>query len=372
MTLLAAPSELQAAVNRIENWLLHSGIQITDGAQRGGIAGWLDRDGRPEFVNLEIAGYYLTAMAWLSSGAACYPGHVPTIELRATRVADWGATLLARQDDPPTRLYLSEQPTDWRSGAVFSFELAMAARGMAATMQPGDRSERRQALAALCARIDRISSGADVMASHEVVRGSTTMPEHWSTGPGPHHLKAAAAILRLPDRVASAALISLAQDTSEYWTHALWTTAWPCQEVQPLLYGLEGMLILSGKRDGQGLQIVERLFVRLMEDVQASDGTLPESIHGGIVRSDTIAQALRVGLLLRGRGYLTGSVWEDRLDRLADALLGFVCPDGGVLFSHDQAIANTRCSLFALQTLDLSARKDGRKTTPTAVFQLLV
>ncbi len=356
MTLVAAPSDLHGAVNRIENWLLRGGIQITDVAQRGGIGGWLDRDGRPEFVDLEIAGYYLTAMAWLSSGAACSPGQVQTIESGVSRAADWVATLPARQVD----------------GAVFSFDLAMAARGIGANMQPGDRSGRRQALAALCARIDRISSGADVMASYESVCGSTTLPEHWSTRQGPHHLKAAAAILRLPGRIASGTLMGLAQETCEYWTHALWTNAWPCQEVHSLLYGLEGMLILSGKRDGQGLQIVERLFVRLMEDVQASDGTLPESIHGGIVRSDVLAQALRVGLLLRGRGYMTGSAWEDRLDRLADALLRFVRPDGAVLFSHDQAIADARSTLFALQALYLSARKDMCEPAPTFAFQLLV
>jgi hypothetical protein len=372
MTLVAAASNLQEAVTRIENWLLHSEIHIDGGAQSGGIAGWLDRDGRPEFVDLETVGYYLTAMAWLSSGAACSPDHVQTIELRTSRAADWAATLLARHDDPPTRLYLSEQPVEWRNEAVFSFDLAMAARGIAATMHPGDRSEHRRALAALCARIKRISSGVDVMASHELVRGSATMSDRWSTRPGPHHLKAAAAILRLPDGVAGGALIGVAQETCEYWAHALWTNAWPCQEVHPLLYGLEGMLILSGKRDGQGLRVVERLFVRLMEDVQTSDGTLPERIQGGIVRSDVLAQALRVGLLLRGRGYLTGSVWKDRLDRLADALLGFVRPDGGALFSHDEAIANTQCTLFALQALYLCARQDAREHAPTAAFQLLV
>jgi hypothetical protein len=372
MTLVAAPSDLHGAVSRIDNWLLRSGIQIHGRAQRGGIAGSLDPDGRPQVVNLETVGYYLTAAAWLSSGAASFPRDRKTLESRAGRTADWVSTLLARKVDPPSRLYLSGQPADWRNGAVFSFDLAMAARGMAATMQPRDRRGRRRALSALCARIDRISFGADIMASHEFVRDGTTMPEHWSTRPGPHHLKAAAAILRLPDRIAGAALIGLAQETCEYWMYALRSNTWPCQEVHPLLYGIEGMLILSGNRDGQGLQIVERLFVRLMEDAQASDGTLSENIDCGIVRSDVLAQALRVGLLLRGRGHLTGSMWEDRLDRLADALLGFVRPDGGVLFSRNEATANTRCALFALQALDLSARKDTCEPTPTAAFQLLV
>lgn len=58
------------ALGRVEGWLLHSGIQIEYGEQQGGIAGWLDENGQPDFVYLEIAGYYMTAMAWLASGGA--------------------------------------------------------------------------------------------------------------------------------------------------------------------------------------------------------------------------------------------------------------------------------------------------------------
>jgi hypothetical protein len=49
-----------------------------------------------------------------------------------------------------------------------------------------------------------------------------------------------------------------------------------------------------------------------------------------------------------------------------------VRPDGAVLFSHDQAIVDTRSTLFALQALYLSARKDVREPAPTSAFQLLV
>jgi hypothetical protein len=58
-------------VGGIESLLLRSGTQIDDGDQRGAIARWLERDGRPEFVDLAIADYYLTTMAWLPSGVAC-------------------------------------------------------------------------------------------------------------------------------------------------------------------------------------------------------------------------------------------------------------------------------------------------------------
>jgi hypothetical protein len=91
-----------------------------------------------------------------------------------------------------------------------------------------------------------------------------------------------------------------------------------------------------------------------------------------MVRSDVLAQALRVGLLLRGCGFLRKSVWRDRLNRLADALLGYVRPDGGVQSSHDHAIANTRCTLFALQAPYLSARQGAREPALIDAFQLLV
>jgi hypothetical protein len=94
----------------------------------------------------------------------------------------------------------------------------------------------------------------------------------------------------LPDRVAGSALISVARETSEYWAHALWTNRWPSIELHVLLDGLEGMLILAGKRDGHGLLLVERSFARLMEETQAPDSTLPETISGVMVRSDVLAR----------------------------------------------------------------------------------
>jgi hypothetical protein len=371
------PSTVQSAdpreaVRRIEEWLLDSGIQIDEGAEQGGVAGWLDRDGRPEFVYLEIAGYYLTAMAWLSSGAAGSPEHADTARLRARRAADW-ITRFLDNHALPTRLYLSDQRADWRNSGLFSFDLAMAARGLAATSHAvGHGDERREALASLCAMIDRISSGADVMLSHELVAGNAaTMPDRWSTRSGPHHLKAAAAVLRLPERPAGPALTGVAYRTCEYWASSLPDGPWPCQELHPLLYALEGILICEGPTGGDGLGAAERLFTRLME-LQASDGTLPETIHGGIVRSDVLAQALRAGLLLRARQYLPGKAWTDRLDRLADALLEFVKPDGGVLFARNQTISNTWCAMFAHQALYLHARAAASEPVPDAAFELLV
>ncbi|MCV7418113.1 hypothetical protein [Mycolicibacterium litorale] len=360
------------ALGRVEGWLLHSGIQIEYGEQQGGIAGWLDENGQPDFVYLEIAGYYMTAMAWLASGGAMNADTAPLARLRAQRAAGWVARSMSSRRGVPTRLYLSGERTDWRNDGLFSFDLAMASRGVAATRHLSGRQEHRKALSALCTTIERISESADVMRSHELVRPPfEELPERWSTRSGPHHLKAAAAVLFVPERVVGRATVDMAQRTCEHWARRLWAGEWSCQELHPRLYALEGMLMRTGGRDGDGLRVVERLFAELM-DVQASDGTLPETLDGGKVRSDVIAQALRIGLLLRGREYLAGSIWSERLDRLADALLPFVQPDGGVRFARDQNISNTWCAMFAHQALALRARAETSEPVPAAAFELLV
>jgi hypothetical protein len=48
----------------VSRWLLTSNIQIPDGPERGGVAGWLTDDGQPAFVYMEATGYYLTSMAF--------------------------------------------------------------------------------------------------------------------------------------------------------------------------------------------------------------------------------------------------------------------------------------------------------------------
>ena len=364
-------AELTQAAGRIEGWLLHSGVQVDDGFARGGIAGWLDAEGRPKFVYLEAAGYYLTAMAWLASGAACSPSHAEAARWCAHRTVRWVADLLSNRDPLPTRLYLTDARADWRNGAVFIFDLAMAARGVAASRDVRGRRERRHIIRRLCARIDEISCDADIFRSHEPLPGPAAVPDRWSTKPGPHHLKAAAAILGLPERAVASSLREVAQRTYGHWTAALATQRWPAEELHALLYGLEGVLIETRGCDRDDLRLVAGLFAELME-LQAPDGALPETIHGGVVRSDVLAQALRVGAALRGRGYLIGSAWTDRLDGLTDALLGLLRPDGGVLFCAHQPISNTWCALFAHQALCLRARDIAGEPLPANTFEYLV
>jgi hypothetical protein len=87
--------------------------------------------------------------------------------------------------------------------------------------------------------------------------------------------------------------------------------------------------------------------------LQNADGSLPESESGSkLKRSDIIAQALRVGLLLRQRG-IVNSPSDHSLDLLADALLGRVADDGSIVFDPAAPTRepNVWCAMFAEQAL---------------------
>jgi hypothetical protein len=347
---------LKDTARRIEGWLLDSGVQLRTGFHRGGVAGWLDRGGRSEFVYLEITGYYLTMAAWLASGAAS------SIERRAMalehgrRAVDWMKLVTADGAVPPTRLYFSPGRDDWRNAAIFVFDLAMALRGVScfAAVDPTDESA--TLVRDLVLRMEQICAGSALLPSHAL--GKTkggNMPDRWSTRPGPHHVKAAAALLRLPEGVLSDALTRACRDTVTYWAAAL-QGSWPCSELHALLYGLEGLVIQEPAMTERTLDSVKQIYERLLR-LQAADGSMPSLAVGESrqVRSDVLAQALRVGALLRAADRLQGEDWQRRLDALAAVLLSHVREDGGVLFAIDEESANTWCAMFTHQALLLHA-----------------
>ena len=362
-----APEALEDAARRIERWLLDSGIQLADGPQRGGVAGWLDADGRAEFVYLEITGYYLTAMAWLIAGGARAPESPARARERGRAALAWMGEALAGGATPPTRLYLDGEHDDWRNDATFSFDLAMAARGVAGyAAVAGDEDGAAATLVdALVGRLDAVTGEGTELASHRA-RAGATLPERWSTRPGPHHLKAAAAILCLPAGAVGAALERACQTTMARRTADL-RTAWPVEELHPILYGLEG-LVLSPSEPAPAL--AGAAFGRLLA-LRRPDGSLPTSLSDPATRSDVLAQALRMGALLAAGGRVDDA-WAPAGDALAKELLAHQRPDGAMRFAVDQDRANAWCAMFAHQALVLhGARAGGERIAASARTHLV-
>jgi hypothetical protein len=340
-----------AAARRIERWLLTSPIQLATGPHEGGIAGTLDAEDRPTFVYLEITGYYLTWTAWLLAGGGCLGERFGRAKRRGERALGWLDRVVDERRVPLTRMHLAdEEVADWRNAAVFTFDLAMAIRGAAEFSRAsapidGVRSPVEHALAS---HLERNRAGEHLQ-SHRTV-GSEQIPQRWSTEAGPHHLKAAACVLSAP---VGEPLAQAARLTSARWSDAL-VAGWPVAEVHPLLYGLEGMLIGGAER----LDTAATVFERLMA-AQDHAGSLPSQLSGeAIERSDVLAQALRLGMLLRRHGRLQEQGWSHRLDLLADRLITHVHPDGAVGFTHGQQTRNAWCAMFAHQALVWHAQLD--------------
>jgi hypothetical protein len=334
-----------AAAQRIERWLLTSPIQLAGGAHDGGIAGTLDAEGRPTFVYLEITGYYLTWAAWVAAGGGCLAESGGLAVQRARRALGWLERVVDEQRVPPTRQYLLDSNvTDWRNSAVFTFDLAMAIRGAATFSSVSMTTGRADSpvLRALASQLDACRNGERVLQSHRAVNDDQ-IPHRWSTTSGPHHLKAAASLLTLP---VSKGLCEAARNTTSYWSEEL-LHGWPVTETHPLLYGLEGMVICGGDQWDGAAAVFERLMTS-QDDV----GSLPSQVSGeAIERSDVLAQALRIGALLRGHGCLQGSAWLRRLDLLAERLVAYVHPDGSLGFARGHDNRNVWCAMFAHQAL---------------------
>lgn len=359
-----SPDVLDDAARRIERWLLVSDVQLPDGAHRGGVAGWLDAEGQPAFVYLEITGYYLTAMAWLLAGGARSDEATLRANQRGRQAVAWVHSAVSCGRLPPTRIHLrAGTDDDWRNRADFSFDLAMAIRGLVVFADVAGDEDGRAAAARdfLAARLAEIRSDYPLLPSHRL-RNGTPLPERWSTQRGPHHLKAAAVLLsaRLND-----GLLPVSKATFSHWADQL-RIGWPVAELHALLYGLEG-LALAEERE---LDRVEDGFRRIMQ-MQRPDGSLPADLgRSTSVRSDVLAQALRVGALLRASRRLREEAWAERLERLAERLLGYVRPDGSVGFAAHQGTSNAWCAMFAYQALVL--HRSGDPAMATLVRRYLI
>jgi hypothetical protein len=177
----------------IQNWLMNSGIQIREGMQEGGICGWLNEHGEADFVYLEATGYFLTFCTFLTRLSREFAS---TAMSRADRALDWLSRQLRHNHPFGSRQYLSEALTDWRSGMSFSFDLAMAYRGIQAATAVFPRPVSQSVL-------HQLSMALTVFCQAGLLQpcgwdGSATggsFPIRWSTRCGPYQLKTAAALL---------------------------------------------------------------------------------------------------------------------------------------------------------------------------------
>jgi hypothetical protein len=342
--------QVRATVAKLEAWLLSDQVQVAGGDHDGAVVGWLDQSGAGTFLYPEITGYYLTWLSFLQLAR-------PESEAEATRRSGRAVAWLARMSAKPllpTRIYREAEPdVDWRSGAVFCFDVAMVLRGVAQAI-PAVGHPAQEVLSALGARFDEwFAIGEDLLRSHRLESPDAILPRRWSTEPGPHHVKAAAAVLLLPDQAIGPNARTVAQRTLEHWVK--WgTERLPAQTlVHPELYFIEGLLLAAVNSGRESLfHCASEQLHSVLEGLRP-DGSLPPSLDepDAPARSDVIAQTLRAGCVLTARHPSERQAAFKELRKLAAALEQFLTPQGSIVFARvpTHQHRNTWSAMFAHQ-----------------------
>ena len=304
----------------IANWLLDSNVRIGSGRHQGAIAGWLDEHNEPSFAYPEITGYYLS---WLASVARLQPN----VDVRSAAVAavDWLHRITSPDNLPATRYYFFESD-DWRNNATFTFDLAMICRGLHAVRGVVPERPRKGLLQKLLRRALPPGNTFRVF-----IDARQEVPDRWSTRPGPFQLKTAAALLPLEEHPAI-------WNTFYRWRGRVLEYV-DAGELHAAFYSLEGLMQFAICGEPAGMQETANCFDALFPFI---DDT----------RSDVVAQALRLGRVLRSFGFLQGKAWSNRLEELRLMIEGFISDSGAVsfcAFGRRPTHFNTWAAIFAYQ-----------------------
>jgi len=309
--------------------------------------------GTPSYVYPEIAGYYLTWLAWRTAR-----DHDADDAERACGVQRWLAKWLA-MPSLPTRVHFDGTSGDWRNQALFCFDLAMVLRGLAAAARTGLLSPDPAVVDGVCRALSRLVASDGAFDACVPNGPGGPIPNRWSTRRGPFLTKAAAGILRAAQVLDVPGELRVAAERTFAASLSLLARE-PHRETHPLLYAFEGVLGMpQHPRFHDTLPSISAQFDMLLAYAN-HDSHLPETLcsasGSGPARIDVVAQTLRVGYLL---GAHRPQQPPDRvgLARLRQSLSRHVRAGSGVAFarSASPAQANVWATMFADQALAFAA-----------------
>ena len=335
---MSARKASSQAAARLRTWLLRGPVQLAQGEHAGGIVGSFASDGTPAYVYGEITGYYLH---WLAGA-----GRDKRVSANAAAACAWSARWFGRDLPVPTRIHLAPAAPDWRNDAVFLFDLAMLARGIAAATRAALCEPTAALSQSLGREVSRFHSG-DALLPLRRVREGAELPDRWSTRDDDFLLKAATRVLdSAPPLHVDPAMLEACRAFAD--ERAPGAADAGIGMLHPTLYYLEGV-VAGDRRHWPG---AASLLARILE-LRDESFQLPESPPAdGPRRSDVIAQALRLGVLLRAHG-VEGAPAQPVLDGLARTLAARVAADGSIPFRTDlpERQPNVWCAMFAEQAL---------------------
>lgn len=330
----------RAAAAAAARWITDSGVQVADRRSRvfGAFNAWYDvEEGRFQYVYPEITGYGMTALLYLNALA-------PEERLveKARKAGDW---TMRRAMHPCGGIRPRDHYDRRERALLFSFERHLVVTfdsGMVlfglcdlyqATGRPGYLSAARRVGDFLALRARR-KDGSFYACYNPSTGRWIDKTDKWSTQSGSYHAKCAMGLLRLARLTGERRYRDAAVGVCE-WSLAQQRpngrfVSWRAEQathMHPHLYSAEGLLFAGLELQRPDFVTAAARAVGWSLAEQEKDGGLPcaigeRGLRNPHQRSDTLAQCLRLGALLRGRGLAPAS-WERPLARLEAKLLGY-------------------------------------------------
>ncbi len=356
-------------------WMINSGIQNTEGINRGGFNSWYDTaSGDYSYVYSEITGYGITTLLFLEK---IYSDK--EYLKRAIIAANWLASRAVHSiGGVKTRDYIQEMEEahlySFDSENIYAFDNAMVLYGMVNLYKrTQDKKFLEFSLWMGDFLVKRLKK--DDGSFYAVYNAGTGEKEDrtakWSTQSGSYHAKMALGFIDLFDATGISTYGDVAYDLckwsmeqQDFSGRFITSRADSSTHLHPHCYTAAGLLYAGLYFGDEGFT---RSAVKAMKwalDNVRLDGGIPKMYDGRQFnrncRTDIMAQVLRLGVILYHKGRLE-EAYRRKLDALRKALLrqqylGDDSQKGGFFYGATldgikKKHINSWCSMFALQAL---------------------
>jgi hypothetical protein len=230
-----------------------------------------------------------------------------------------------------------------RDGVSYTFDLGVALAGLVDHRRAGGRDRGRACEPGEHELFAALTERRVVVAER---------PARWSTRYGPHMLKLAAVLARLPGAAARTATARLFDDLADMRDGGRFVTSPDGSTyVHAHCYAAEGLLCIArGEPDSvRGREATDRLAhaADWLADAQRPDGALPSHSGGartpGPERTDATAQAIRIWAMVDAPRHATS------IARARRFLAGCTAPEGALRYEPGSDDLNTWATIFGVQ-----------------------
>jgi len=327
--------------------ILNRLLEMSAMSPDGGMVGWLIAATKsPEYLYGEITGYYCSLLAYIYSTDDKCEKSLLVEEMQ--RQTSWLFNEYSSENGLITRKYYSTKD-DWKNKVTFLFDIAMIIRGLRSICELNVVDKAPETLELYIELLAKFRNN-EALSPFLPPEKSAELPDKWATRVDIHYLKIIAALFGLEEyRSAVARYV-------DYYSNNTTRQHLLDSDTHPLMYYYEGWLMLR-RRNLTTKKLDDLNYSLFMEFLDRNYGkrlTGKWSTGEGEVRSDIVAQAMRITAVLCAEGLMTKSDYQKHIESLNAQLADFYLDGYMCYFKKDvrNNYYNTWSAMFSYQALD--------------------